>query len=330
MLPCYNVERYITKCLDSIYSISLSELEYEVICVDDCSTDRTSQIITLYGVNHSNLRLIRHETNKASGGARNTGLRNAEGAYVWYVDPDDMICFEHLNAILDKCESGQLDVLGFNYTNIDEEQNIIDMPHVFSNTKILKGIDFVNEVFGDSIVHHIGYIWRFVYRREFLLKTNMFFPENVVWQDTVYMPRPLFLAERAQGLDVSAYLYWHHVTSVCGNFETQYPGKKIHTWTFSTGKNVLVFSKELEMINEHYANVFYQFARNYYFKKFPIFLCRTNRIERHLFYDLITEEDLKNVKQELPLIPKIFLLPVIGRWIADILAVVYRVKKSIS
>ena len=77
VLPCYNVERYISECLDSLYQQNISVDEYEVICVNDCSTDSTEQIIKEYQVKYPTIRLINHLINKTVGGSRNTGLKNA-------------------------------------------------------------------------------------------------------------------------------------------------------------------------------------------------------------------------------------------------------------
>ena len=99
ILPCYNVERYIADCLDSIYTQDLTEDEFEVICVNDCSTDGTREVIENYA-SHSNLTLIDHAENLTAGGARNTGIKAAKGEYIWFVDPDDMV---KLNCLHELC-----------------------------------------------------------------------------------------------------------------------------------------------------------------------------------------------------------------------------------
>ena len=91
ILPCYNVDRYIRESLESIYSQGVQENDFEVICVNDCSTDNTKVVIEEFGRGHRNLILINHFQNKTAGGARNTGIDVAKGEYIWFVDPDDMI-----------------------------------------------------------------------------------------------------------------------------------------------------------------------------------------------------------------------------------------------
>ena len=79
IIPVYNGEQYIKNCLDSIYRQGLGDDDFEVICVNDCSTDNTAQVISEYGKFHQNIRLINHETNRRQGSARNTGVKVAKG-----------------------------------------------------------------------------------------------------------------------------------------------------------------------------------------------------------------------------------------------------------
>ena len=87
IIPIYNVEQYLAQCLDSVINQTYKNIE--IICVNDCSTDNTAQVISEYGKFHQNLRLINHETNRRQGGARNTGVKVAEGDYILYIDADD-------------------------------------------------------------------------------------------------------------------------------------------------------------------------------------------------------------------------------------------------
>ena len=118
ILPCYNVGRYIAACLDSLFS--LQEIEFEVICINDCSTDNTRNVILDYAKRYSNLVFIDHLYNKTAGGARNAGIEIARGEYIWFVDPDDMIKPTSAPVLLRKMEEGALDLLMFNFEDVDE------------------------------------------------------------------------------------------------------------------------------------------------------------------------------------------------------------------
>lgn len=73
ILPFYGVERYVGKCLESIYTQDVPEEQYEIICVNDCSPDHSEDVVLEFAQKHANLTLIRHEVNKKLGAARNTG-----------------------------------------------------------------------------------------------------------------------------------------------------------------------------------------------------------------------------------------------------------------
>lgn len=90
VIPAYNAEKYIADCLESCLTQDLSVADYEIICVDDGSTDRTGQIIDAYAQKHSNLKAI-HKKNGGVARARNTGMDTAQGEFIWFVDADDLI-----------------------------------------------------------------------------------------------------------------------------------------------------------------------------------------------------------------------------------------------
>ena len=179
VIPCYNVEKYIQRCLDSVFSCGLPEEQFEVICVDDCSSDATCEKIDQFRQGRANLFLIRHDVNKKAGGARNTGLLAAHGLYVWYVDADDEIVSGAATLLLDKCNKHSLDTLSFNirlvYANGCQKEEVVFGKEVVEST----GYEFLEKVFGESVVFHLGFPVRTIYRRTVLLNNDVFFPETM-------------------------------------------------------------------------------------------------------------------------------------------------------
>lgn len=84
VVPCYNATIYIQRCLESLLNQDLDN--YEIICVNDASTDNTLGLLQEYERKYPNIRVISHECNKRQGGARNTGIKNARGRYIGFVD----------------------------------------------------------------------------------------------------------------------------------------------------------------------------------------------------------------------------------------------------
>ena len=86
IIPCYNVSKMVLRCLDSIYALGLSESEFEVVAVNDASTDDTLQIVRDYSERHPNLVVVNHLVNRNIGAARNSGLAVVKGNFIAFVD----------------------------------------------------------------------------------------------------------------------------------------------------------------------------------------------------------------------------------------------------
>lgn len=326
VVPCYNAEIYVQRCIDSIYRCELDEDSFEVLCIDDCSGDGTSEILRRNVELHGNLRVITHEANKGWGGPRNTGVKEARGRYLWFVDSDDEIVGDRLADALAVAEESASDVLCFNYCRIDEAGKELSRHAVFTDTDVLDGYSFVNKVFGASIVHHMGYVWRFLYRTEYLRESKLFFPEKVCWEDTVFMPKALLDADRVASISDVLYAYRVNAESISGVFGRSYPAKLIYEYAFCAGKDLLDFSDEVK--DEELKEAFHNTAVQRYINGFPIHLFRTSKYERKCFYKMVRDkyENVELLKQFMKPFPKLLLSPVIGMSLANVISVAYSLK----
>lgn len=334
LLPCYNVEKYIQSCLDSIYKIDLPLEEFEVLCFDDCSPDNTTDIIRENMKKYSNLHIYRAKENVGLGAGRNALLKEAKGKYVWFIDPDDIVVSESVVPLLLQIEINDLDVLLFNFIEIAEDKSIIGTGSGFQSTDIMEGLSFAESVFGHNmIVYHIGYAWRFMVRRDYLKQGRLSFPEKMVWEDTVWMPKLILNAHRIQASHLVGYRYWHHDKSVCGTFEKSYPAKSIYTRCVTICQQLLDFSEELEHqknIDKRYSSysvLFWEFAQSHYLNKLPLYLSRTNRHERKGFYCIVRGSNVpQQVKKLANRLTGVLLHPRLGYPISNILSLSYKLK----
>ena len=214
IIPFYNVERYIARCLDSVYHQDIPEEEYEVICVNDGSPDNSREIVIEYQKTHKNLILIEHEHNKKLGAARNTGRSIARGKYIWNVDSDDYIADNCLKSILDQCESNELDILMFNLAEFtDTDLKAVDFP--FSSCdEVIDGLTCLN-----NNISHIGRfcpVWRYVYSKEFLDRNSIYSPEINMGEDVPYAFKSIILANRVMLVDEVHYYYRINPASLTG------------------------------------------------------------------------------------------------------------------
>ena len=207
ILPCYNVENYIGACLDSLFRQDIPISEYEVICVNDCSTDDTKQVILDYIQKYPTIHLINHEINQTVGGARNTGLAAAQGTYVWFVDPDDMIVDNTLRELLNRAESNNLDIALFNFYATEEfSGNRIATKRNYTNSKICSGCDFLHTYF-DYKIDKNTIVWLQLYKRAFLLNHFIRFPEIRISEDDVFSWKAFLYAKRVESESTERYIY---------------------------------------------------------------------------------------------------------------------------
>ena len=139
VVPVYKVERYLPKCVESLLLQDLSHEEYEIILVDDGSPDRCGEICDEYAARYSYIKVV-HRKNGSLSAARNSGIEKAQGKYVQFVDSDDFLEPNVLKSLVNKMELDQLDVLRFNY------QNVNDRYEVFEPNKVSKPfVDYQDE-----------------------------------------------------------------------------------------------------------------------------------------------------------------------------------------
>ena len=327
VLPCYNVEKYVQQCLDSIYECDLQENQFEVLCINDCSPDNTQSILEMNQKKHFNLRIIIHEGNKGLGGARNTGIREAKGTFLWFIDTDDVVVGDRLCKAFKKAVDEELDVLCFNYQRIDDCGNVVENQPIFNEMDPQDGYSFSESAFGSNgIVYHMGFVWRFVYRTDYLRTHQLIFPEHVCWEDTVFMPKSVLEAERVAAVSDVMYSYRVNPQSISGIFGRVYPAKLIYEFAFCAGLDLLHFSGEVK--KDELKQAFRKTAIHKYFNGYSIHLLRTSKEERKKFYQMVKERgaEISEVKPYLILFNKILLNPAFGPILASICSMLYKLK----
>ena len=122
IIPVYNSENYLPECLDSLIEQDISSIEYEIICIDDGSSDESFAIMQKYAANYSNIKAI-HQENAGVSVARNTGMDAASGKYYWFVDSDDFVRQSSLAKLQSFCEQKKCDILSFRLFYFDDGES---------------------------------------------------------------------------------------------------------------------------------------------------------------------------------------------------------------
>lgn len=206
IVPVYNVSKYLAKCLDSLLSQDLKSDEYEIIVVNDGSTDNSGDIAQQYADKYSNIILIKQE-NQGLSGARNTGIRLAKGKYIQFVDSDDYLEPNVLKNLVDKMDADKLDILRFNYQNVNERYEVYEpykehKPFVDYRDEVCDGLMFLTERLGYGC-----YAWQFVIKSELLRCTENLFKVGIYFEDTEWTPRIITHANRVTSTDLMVYNY---------------------------------------------------------------------------------------------------------------------------
>lgn len=216
VVPCYNVEKYITECLESIIRLQ-NVINCQVICINDGSTDKTLSILETYRKIISNYIVI-NQDNQGLSVARNVGLNMAEGKWVFFVDSDDYIEKTGVIEILKDIQSSDIDIVcGEYYDLIDGVLN-----KKSENIPIIKnmsGIIFLNKFYFESA---LSMVWRYLYRRDFLLNNAVTFTPQIYFEDMDFTPKAFVKAEKIRYMPVPIYYYrQRHSSIMTSDFSTK-------------------------------------------------------------------------------------------------------------
>ena len=194
IIPIYNVEKYIEKCIKSLLDNDLGFSEYEIIVVDDESPDNSLNIVKELANQYSNIKII-SQKNKGLGGARNTGISNSKGEYVLFLDSDDWYLNNTLKNLISIADKYNLEILEFAAQGITSNGSISF--HFFNSTNqnVLSGVAYYNTI------RYLNSACNKLYKRNFLVNNNLFFLEKIFIEDFEFNTRVFFKAKRVMATD---------------------------------------------------------------------------------------------------------------------------------
>lgn len=213
IVPVYNVEVYLNKCIDSLLDQDLSTDDYEIVLVNDGSTDSGGSICDRYAEEHDNIRVV-HQANHGLSAARNVGIKVARGKYIEFVDSDDYLNPNVLGGIVYQMEARNLDILRINYQNVNSEGEVFEpnkysKPFVDYSEEVCDGLSFLNERLG-----YACYAVQFVIKASLLKQAGNGFKEGIYFEDIEWTPRILLQAERVASSPIMVYNYLYRRDSI--------------------------------------------------------------------------------------------------------------------
>ena len=213
VVPVYNVARYLTKCLQSLIDQDMPAGDYEIVVVDDGSTDGSLSIVQHFAQKHDNVRIYSQENGGLSV-ARNTGIRQAEGEFLMFVDSDDYLQPESLGGLLRRVMEDNLDVLRFDYQAVDEAHRIIPKSKAATFAVDMSETTVDGATF---LTHRLGwacYAPMYLFRAELFASGELFFKPGILFEDAEWLPRLLLKAQRVSSADRVVYNYLRRAGSI--------------------------------------------------------------------------------------------------------------------
>ena len=203
IIPVYNVEDYLHVCINSV--LKQSYRDFEIICVDDASTDSSLEILEYFAKKDSRVNILKNDSNRGPGYTRNRGLDVAQGKYISFLDGDDWFSPDTLEILIEKAERDNLDLLMFKNIVYYEELHEFGMEDYYD-------MEFMNK-FENCVFNHwdldktrlfvmSNAPWNKFYLKSFLDDNNIRFPnENLIHEDNPFFYKVVTSAQRISLID---------------------------------------------------------------------------------------------------------------------------------
>ena len=205
IIPVHNVQDYLEQCLDSV--INQTFRDFDVIVVDDVSTDSSREIARKYAEEYPQIiKLIEHEVNTRQGGARNTGIEAANAEYLMFIDSDDYLktnTLEKVNAVLLETDA---DVVEFGFEYVAEDGRVI-----CEESSIRQ--KYYQEVAIPALLTSIVAPWNKAYRAEIFKDQQIRYPNHHYYEDFWTTPKIFMTPRRVKYIEDSLYCYRQRATS---------------------------------------------------------------------------------------------------------------------
>ena len=306
IIPVYNVEKYLVECLESIVNQSFKD--FEVICVNDGSTDNSLEILQKYAENDERFKVLNQE-NQGQGIARNNALNIANGEYILFVDPDDFIELNMLEVFNERLDIQNVDVAFFDYQIFGEntKTKIVRFMDEMKNTLNLNINDnFIfnwQELVKDNFRYTAMMVWNKVYSNKFLKENHIQFAPNKHAEDHIFSISATLLANKISYIKKTLYYYRKRSDSSVN---------KVSENNFCIFENIAIVADFLKQNNlyKKYEHDFRNYIVNlcvYHCNKIPTALLSTY-IEktRQLLSDKEFSTFKKKIKGNFSLLEKLF------------------------
>ncbi len=260
IMPVYNAEKYLDRSVKSIITQTLENIE--IILIDDKSTDESPKICDKYAKKDGRIKVIHKKQNEGPGYARNSGIKQAMGEYIGFVDSDDYISKDYYEKLYNRAKKYMVDI---SYANVRKDINGKILTKVGNNIpykdKIVDTSKVVSAIFNSNSKKRLGMsVWRAIYKREIINKNNILFKseKECISEDIIFNLDFLRYSTKATFVEDTYYYYCNNEESSTTRFTTRYRKDKFEKYK-QLYKDLVKKAKEMNMYEEIEKGITYTF-----------------------------------------------------------------------
>jgi len=258
IVPVYNMaaDNKLTWCLDSLTNQTITD--YEIIAVDDCSTDNSLEILRDYESKYEGkFRAIHSERNLHQGGAKNIGIREAKGDWIGFIDADDWVVPDYYERLIGKAEETGAQIVGCDYSLVHEHTYTVGEEIIANSSD-----EQVGELTHDSKASLIldgGSLCVKIFRRQTIIDNNLWFPENIFYEDNAMSSSYMLLTNKFEYIREPLYYYYQHGDSTVHTFSETRCNDRLEA-----GRIIVSEARRLGFYDEFKDEIEYKFTQLFY------------------------------------------------------------------
>ncbi len=274
IIPCYNAQSFVDRVMGSVTGQTMDRTMYEVIAVNDASTDDTLNCLNIWAGRYPDLiRVITYDTNLRQGGARNVAIKQAKGDYICFLDADDWMEEDALESFAQTLGGKPYDIVtakhveDYNYPGSKETVSSLE------GEPVTVLAEFNKESHGEFISTNLGFVWASVYRKNMIKDNNVFFPEHLAYEDIHWQRLIKFYADSACIIDKVTHHHFNHEQSTMNKKNASH-----HIDRLTCYEMLLKDYSDRGLLKDHYVQIMNDTMETYLFNSYYMFFTKMDEI----------------------------------------------------
>ncbi len=266
IMPCYNAQDYVDRAIASVVEQTVDRDNYELIAINDASTDDTLQILKRWENKFPDtIKVITYDTNLRQGGARNIGIKQACGEYICFLDADDWMDKDALKSFEHTLHEKRYDIITARHIEeYGEEVSDNDDIALHDDNSIIGTFD--ESDIGKYIETDLGFVWCSVYNKKIITENSVWFPEHLAYEDIFWQRLIKFYIKKACIISKVTHHHYNHPRSTMNRKNASY-----HTDRLTSYEMLLEESSNRGLMGLYYKQIMDDTIETYYFNSYFMF-----------------------------------------------------------